>query len=288
MEFEKSGSRDPNALEHEQSIQPLDSVKRSPWKRLNYLLNVVKELQPEAVDAFARNLELRYGSLVESPTVEDSQIGLEDLIPEMTLLLKYPVLALNNLNYFLQLLELPEGTDWTNDKLEVPIRIFNRAFLVPKYNNVQVLTETIGREDGIRVYKEYVTRFVDDWVSSEPERHSTLEEMRQDWLKDDEDNPGLVRQVGTVEDGKVVVRKDNCLWADSLVDLPDTELKYLVCCYGDFTSIRVYNRSFALTMEQTVAAGDHYCDVVVHDTRIDNDLKHPSKDFFDSIGPLDE
>ncbi|MHA2134337.1 MAG: L-2-amino-thiazoline-4-carboxylic acid hydrolase [Candidatus Thorarchaeota archaeon] len=288
MQFERYGSYDPNALKHEQDMQPLEFAKRSTWKRMNFLLNVVKEQRPDALDALAKNLELKYGSLVDSSLVHDTDITLSDLIPDMMLLLEYPVLALNNLNYFLQLLELPDDVDWMKDEFKVTTRTYNRAFLIPKYNNVQVLTETIGREDGIKLYKEYITRFVDDWVSEEPERHTTLEEMRRDWLEDNDDNPGWVRVVGSVENGRVIVRKDNCLWADSLVDLPDAELKYLVCCYGDFTSIKINNKSFALTMEHTVAAGDPFCDVVVHDTKVKSDLDHPSKEYFESIWPMEE
>jgi hypothetical protein len=34
--------------------------------------------------------------------------------------------------------------------------------------------------------------------------------------------------------------------------------------------------------------GDPYCSCIFHDTRIDWDLKHPPKEFWDSIWPLHE
>ena len=41
-------------------------------------------------------------------------------------------------------------------------------------------------------------------------------------------------------------------------------------------------------MDHTIAEGDPYCSCVVHDTRIDWNLTHPSKEYWDSIWPLQE
>jgi hypothetical protein len=38
-----------------------------------------------------------------------------------------------------------------------------------------------------------------------------------------------------------------------------------------------------LTMEHTIAQGDQYCSRVLHDTRVDWNLKHPPKEFWDNI-----
>jgi hypothetical protein len=77
---------------------------------------------------------------------------------------------------------------------------------------------------------------------------------------------------------------ENCLWIEALTDLDDSELKYLVCCYGDYQSAQHhYNQHIILTMEHTIAQGDPYCSRVLHDTREDWDLRHPQKEFWDNL-----
>ena len=93
---------------------------------------------------------------------------------------------------------------------------------------------------------------------------------------------------GLINEGKYFYRNDNCLWVDALKDLPDSELKYYVCCYGDYQGAKDLNENIILTMEHTIAQGDPYCSRVLHDTRFDWDLRHPSKHFWDSISPLEK
>ena len=65
--------------------------------------------------------------------------------------------------------------------------------------------------------------------SDQPAKAPLSELMRRKVLKE--------RKIffwGEVEDGRVVIRKDSCPWDDAVDDITDRELKYLVCCYGDF------------------------------------------------------
>ncbi len=67
--------------------------------------------------------------------------------------------------------------------------------------------------------------------------------------------------------------------------LPDQELKYYVCCYGDYEYARSYGENIVLTMEHTIAEGAPYCSRVLHDTRVDWKLEHPPKEFWDNFNP---
>ncbi|MHA2246357.1 MAG: hypothetical protein ACXADY_15560 [Candidatus Hodarchaeales archaeon] len=80
----------------------------------------------------------------------------------------------------------------------------------------------------------------------------------------------------------------NCTWVEALEEFPDSELKYLVCCYGDYEGVKMRDESLILTMEHTIAQGDPYCSRVVHDTRVDYDLRHPPKKFWDNLRPEGE
>ena len=115
-----------------------------------------------------------------------------------------------------------------------------------------------------------------------------MEEFREARIPREGDSPniGWVIVQGVIKDGKFPQRKDTCMWHDAIKELPDTELRYLAACYGDFQGYNNNNENFMLTMEHTIVEGDPYCSCVLHDTRIDNSLEHPPKEFFDNMWPL--
>ena len=78
------------------------------------------------------------------------------------------------------------------------------------------------------------------------------------------------------------------MWADAIEDLADAELKYLAACYGDFQGYNNSNEHFILTMKHTVVEGYPYCDCIVHDIRVNKDLTHPPREFFDNMWPVQD
>jgi hypothetical protein len=160
--------------------------------------------------------------------------------------------------------------------------------LHPAYYNLLVLTETLDREDAIALYKKFVTHYIRDRRDPERITYDNLETAFTKAIEPKEIPSEWVVVRGMIGDGKYAYRNDNCLWIDAIEDLPDSELKYYVCCYGDYESSKIYHDSVILTMEHTIAQGDPYCSRVLHDTRVDWDLKHPPKDFWDSMKPENE
>ena len=204
---------------------------------------------------------------------------------------KYKQLAINSLNYLLRLLELKSDADWLNN-VKVPKGNFYRSFLIPRYQNVRILSETIGREEAIRLYKIYRTEHAKIATREDQRnRFDTLDDLRDDDFQEDlsDSNHGWVRIEGIVKNGKFVYRKDSCLYAEAMKDYPDNDFKFLAACYYDFEGTTIqWNKHFILTMDHAIAKGDPYCSCVVHDTRVDWDLTHPSKEYWDSIWPLQE
>lgn len=284
MKFRMSGIPEPNALEIPRKIQPISFAKRSPLTRLNLLLNHIKKSNPKIYSEYVLNLQVKYDNLARLDIIAGKNIDISSHIAEFDQLKVHPSLASSNLNYFLQVLQLPDSVDLENDTVEVSQRNQLRSVLCPKYQNLLVLTETMDRKDAIEIYKIYHDEFAGDGQSSQKNQYETLEEFAARWNPEsDKANPGLIRILSEVVDGKLYLRKDNCLWNDAIADLEDSEVKYYVCCYGDFDAPRRANRNFVLTMERTIIEGHSYCDSVFHDTRINKNLSHPSEEFFDKM-----
>ncbi|MHA1902602.1 MAG: L-2-amino-thiazoline-4-carboxylic acid hydrolase [Candidatus Thorarchaeota archaeon] len=284
MKFRKHGVPDPTALDLMREVQPMEFAKRSPLRRLDYLLGIIKKNKPKALTNFVINLQQRYEDLVEKDLVKKKAIDISSLIANFDLLKEFPKLASSNLNYYLHVLQPPEDADWDNETLEVSQRNELRAFLCPKYQNLLALTKTIDREEAIELYKIYHDKLMIEIKSQQEDRFESLQELATQWNEEDaKKNPGLVRVISNVEDGKLFLRKDTCLWNDALEDLEDLELKYYVCCYGDYQSIKHVNKHFVMTMAHTIVEGHAYCDCVFHDTRINKEINHPPKEFFENI-----
>ncbi|MHA1950150.1 MAG: L-2-amino-thiazoline-4-carboxylic acid hydrolase [Candidatus Thorarchaeota archaeon] len=282
MKYHLAGIPDDQALDRLQELDEIDKVILSPLKRLDNLLEIVKKYSPKSVSEYASKLESRFESLVKKDYVKLKGIDMGKNLSELPHIKEFPVLAASALNYLLGALKLSEEDNWS-DKIEVVQRDYLRSFLSSRYYNLLVLTETIDRAKAIEIYKEHFERINEKRLEESEERYQNLDELSKDTRNSETGDPGWMRIVGEVVDGTILVRKDTCLWADAMQEYPDSELKFLVCCYGDYTSIRSANKHFALTMEHSIAGGHSYCDCVIHDTRINDKLEHPSDEFFASL-----
>ncbi|NPE08971.1 MAG: hypothetical protein GNW80_11875 [Asgard group archaeon] len=286
MKFQKYGKLIPKILDKEVEIQPIDFALKSPIKRLNYLLGLIKEKNPGVFSKYVKNLEMKYQSLVSEDILSDIDFNLEEYLTDFDILKEYLELAKYNLIYFLQILQLSKNDDWIKEEVKVLQKNYLRSFLIPKYYNLQTLTETISRIEAIQLYKINVTKFINDNLSPNRKTFDSMVEFKEYFERDKKEiTIGWIGILSEVENGKFYFRKDNCLWAEALTDLPDNELKYMVCCYGDFqaAATRGSNSNFILTMEQTIVEGDPYCDCIYHDTNIDWDSTHPPKEFWDDL-----
>ena len=289
MEVFKSGSYHISDLDNLQELQPLEFAKKTVLKRLNYLIGFIKKEKPEILPNFVSKLndkfvKLSHGSYIDENITEEININ-NDFIH----LKVYPDLIYNCLNYYIQLLDINTAKDWTKDKFEVPNKNHIQSFLYHRYYNALVLTETIERNQAVQFFKDYINAYVRS-ISSERAKYETLEEFRNVRIPQEDDPPNIGWEVvhGIIKKGKYPQRKDTCMWDDAIKELPDTELRYLAACYGDFQSYNNNNENFILTMSHTIVEGYPYCDCIVHDIRINDDLTHPPKEFFDNLWPLYE
>ena len=290
MEFRKMRVYNPNSLNIQKEIQPLEFARESPLKRLDYLIGFLKKNKPEIMPVFVQKLEKRYEEIAKEDYVERKDFDVDTKMSDFPNLEEFPQLAKNNLNYFLSLLEISSDIDWVKEKVKTSQRNYFRSFLGPKYNNVEILTSVVDREEAIQLYKIYITEYILSFNKDSEDSVDSLDSLWEKYFKgyeDDESESWVVIQ-SKPSNGKLIFRKDVCLWADSLDDFPDSEFKYLICCYGDFQGAKRENKHFIYTMKHTIAKGDPYCSCVFHDTRIDWDLTHPPKEFWNEIWPLHE
>ncbi len=285
MKFVKTGKHKPDVLDRLVEIKPLEEAQ-DRLRRANYLLAFVRERTPEVYQKYVDNLLAKYRSLLEDERKNASLSGLDELLSDYPNMSEHLEFARAFLNYFLQVLRIPTDTDM--EKFEVVNKNYFQSWSYLSYHNLLVLTETIGRAEAITLYKKFITHF--NLENRDPNRKTidNLEALFAKAIEPQEVPSDWVVIRGMIANGKYAFRNENCILIESSKDLPDSELKYYTCCYGDYEKFKDYHDSIILTMEHTLAQGDPYCSRVLHDTRVDWDLQHPPKSFWDSMKPENE
>ncbi|TFG96658.1 hypothetical protein E4H12_10560 [Candidatus Thorarchaeota archaeon] len=287
MKFYRTGEFKENVLDATVEINPKEQAPEFVLKKLDYLLGFLHERSPDNIDAFAKNLEKQYKKLTKSDYISDKNVDLSDLLTEYENLAEYASLTHAAMNYYFQVLDISDESAW-DENIVVVNRNYHQAFLHHRYYSLLTLIETVGREEAIGLWKRFITQFIiDDRIPRETPFVDLETLFAERMATIDEDNPSdwvMIR--GMIAEGKYAYRNDNCFWVEALEDLPDSEIKYYVCCYGDYEGARDYDERIVLTMEHTIAQGDPYCSRVMHDTRVDFDLRHPPKEFWDNMWPV--
>ena len=285
-EFIRKGEILPDALEMQVDVKPVEHARLGALNRLDFLLTLVQEEYPDEFPSFVEGLEKKYQAMAKKDVIAETGIDLNEVIAEFPLLLRYSSLARDYFNFFLQTYNLPDDWNQEEDQAKVMSRNQIRSFLLPRYYNLQTLIETIGREAAVPLYKKNISLFRENNPPEEKREYKSMESLFEAWQEPRPEPTGWMIVFGLVGEGKLAYKNENCLWVDALADLPDAEMKYLICCYGDYQGAKAfYDDSIILTMEHTIAEGDAYCSRVMHDTRVDWNLQHPPKEFWDEMEP---
>jgi hypothetical protein len=285
MKFVTTGKYREDTLERLVEIDPLKEVQNR-FKQMNYFLGFIKERFPEVFPEYVNSLIAKYQDLLEDERKKSNPPDLDELLVENPQMKDNLELSRLVLNYLLQILQLPAETKL--EKVKVVNRNYFKSWSHHNYYNLLVLTETMGTAEAIALYKRFVTHHT--LTERDPNRETFDVETIYARAIEPKETPSDWEIVHTmIGDGKYAFRNDTCVFLNAIgEDLPDTELKYYVCCYGDYEKFKNYHDSMVLTMEHTIAQGDPYCSRVLHDTRVDWDLRHPPKSFWDSMKPETE
>ena len=286
MKFVKTGKYRQDTLERSIEINSLEEAQNR-LKRMNYFLGFIRERNPDIFPEYINKLIAKYQGLLEDERRKANPPDLDELVSENPHMKEHLELTRLVLNYILQILRLPAEAKLGKNK--VVNRNYFKSWSHHNYSNLLVLTETLDRKDAIDLYKKFVTHHT---LENRDPKRKTVDSVKIIYEKaiEPKEEPSDWEIVHTmIGDGKYAFRNDTCVFLNAIGDdLPDTELKYYVCCYGDYEKFKNYHDSIILTMEHTIAQGDPYCSRVLHDTRVDWDLHHPPKSFWDSMKPENE
>lgn len=284
MKYIQTGEFIPNALDLLMEVEPRG---RTQWllRRFNHELWFIRSQREEDFAEYISRLEAHFRKLATSDYGSELSPGLDKLLLDMAFLQEYPELVRHFFSFHLQELGLADVRDWLEDRIPVSQVNAYRSTLLPACHNLLVLTETIGREEAFKIYKRFVTDYVMDRQKDREDAFENIEALYRRSSEPTSDPMGWVCMHGLLSDGRYAYKNMNCIWVEALSDFDDADIKYHICCYGDYQGAKSWNRHFILTMEHTIAQGDPYCSRVVHDPRVDWSLKHPPESFWEQMKP---
>ncbi|MCY3412431.1 MAG: hypothetical protein INQ03_12410 [Candidatus Heimdallarchaeota archaeon] len=281
MKFYRTGYRRDNFLSEQTTIKPVDQMDEILFTRFNYFIGFIKNnLNLERVIKYFRELADRFYSLCDNAVYYDLDHFLAS---------EHQELLDAAYSYYLHLLgisKLPKS----GEEYEINMKQMIEAWLFPSYYLLETLSNTIGREYAIDLFKTYISNYHEDHPSPGREKFKNLECFLSDKLSGDTSSSIWEINHTMLEEGKYAFKNLNCpTCADTMVSLPDIEFRYLVACYGDFGAFTAnLGDHIQLTMEHTIIKGDSYCSRVLHDTKISTNLWHPPKEFWDNFEPGSE
>lgn len=282
MKYVRIGEYQENALERIEKYEASDFLTKGILKRIDLILNLIVEEFPKELDNYVSNLMEIYEVLLKKTNVLEESFS-EILLEDESMLKQYPDLMKYIVSYYLQNLNI-DFLDQLTNELKITQRNHFRSFLLPRYNNLTALIKTLGREKAVKFYKRFITLF---YIQMEKPPNRNFVNLTEHYHKVSQRTAtpsDWITIFGLMDNGKYFYINENCLWVEALADIEDSELLYLICCYGDYQNAqRFYNKYIILTMEHTIAQGDPYCSRVLHDTREDWDLRHPEKEFWDNL-----
>ncbi|NHJ48992.1 MAG: hypothetical protein FK733_14495 [Asgard group archaeon] len=287
MKFIQTGTFRENYLEENTTIKIIEQIDSMMLNKLDYLIGFLKNEKPEVVTNYVKNLIKKYQGLAIEDFWGNSSSEIKKVYSKFNNLKQYPDLQKTSLNYLIHLFQLKDAKAWETTEKEISRKALIQAWIFPSYYSLQTLSETIDRKEAVKFFKRYITNFYIEHPPPRRDKFVDLEKRFADRTTGDTTSSEWVIVHTMLEEGKYAFKNKNCpTLVDAMKELPDVELKYLVSCYGDYAKFRAFtNDSIILTMEHTIMEGYPYCSRVMHDTRVDYNLRHPPTEFWDNLEP---
>jgi hypothetical protein len=274
-----------------ESMKPLDKAEEFILRRLNCLLEYVLVRNPEVYYDFLTLLNQETKKLIHKEYSKFETYTIKKMVSKYINFRDQLEMVIQQFRYYAQNLGVNEKQFNENEEIQVSLEQFTQSVVFSEYLWVSSLANLIGKEEAGMMYRGAIERYVIKYDTGNIPHYDTLEEMRDAFLKfTDSGALGRLRVSSNVENGVWIFRCDNCEKVEALGDISglDRDILHSVQCSADYQVTRLFNDNFVMTRSHTIAKGDPYCDWVYHDLRYDKKLEHPSKEFMDSIWPVEK
>jgi len=283
MKIEVYNVCNPNA---KVKVNPIECVKQA-FVETDVILKILGHIRPEIKTEYISSLKKRLVEAIKNSHIDSALFDFNEMGKELEVLNEYSELQEMILQLVCKYLALPEDYRPGLEKIEVLSLNNVKAEARPSYYRVKALTDVLGKDAGIQLWKEIVNRkLFEERTENEGAKsggrevsaREVLERAIKRWTEN-----GLADFAAAIfDDHKVLFRFDRCLIAEALKDFNDSDVAYLATCFVGEVGVNI-GRTMRLRRTQTLHHGD-FCDEFYWDIEFYTDPDQPSLEFTRKMG----
>ncbi|UCE09145.1 MAG: L-2-amino-thiazoline-4-carboxylic acid hydrolase [Candidatus Thorarchaeota archaeon] len=237
--------------------------------------------EPEILDDFLTKVKTSYTNELENTSFVLSEVGFDRISDDQSILGSHHKIKDLGLQVIMKYIPLEEGYTLTQDKVQIRYVDYLRAKHMLLYHRIVALVETLGREDGIEIFKAFV-QFWGKEAAKKQVRTVTLREARKSFVEFWEKSNAFEFGVVDIDDDMFLAKFDKCVWYESMNHVEDQELAYYTVCYPGPRIGRHVNQNIWMRRSVTLFTGD-FCDELRWDRHVHDEPEQPAHEFSRNI-----
>jgi hypothetical protein len=245
------------------------------------MFEFVEKEHPEILKEFLEMLKGKYNEELKGTSYVVGDVGFDKIDADSTLLGSYPDFKEQGLKIIMKYIPLQEGYALKDESQTIRWIDYCRAKYTLHYHLIVVLTELLGRDEGITAFKNFV-EFWGEQLSDRPKGKHTIEEVRENRVKAWSTGGGMEFGVVDVGEAAFLAKFDRCVSHESMKHVADPELAYYVVCYPGARLLEYVHENISMRRTQTLFTAD-FCDELRWDRHIHPDMKQPSLEFSEKL-----
>ncbi|MGY5853041.1 MAG: hypothetical protein RTU92_05695, partial [Candidatus Thorarchaeota archaeon] len=248
---------------------------RGRLARVEQILEFLNQSRSDLAEGFKETLQQKLVGNMSDSKIDVSIEEYRTIAGDYPLIIKNSSLIDSIITFMIGQLDLPESFTTEMEKVDVSLLSVERGENLVTFYAVQTLVELTDRETGIKLYKDIV-----DYLGRNAE-HRDLKDFREarvKWVDGMANSGGFAFAVHDIDEDMFLAKFDRCVVYESLKDMCDPELGYLVTCYTGMTIGQHRDWCVRMRRTQTLFSGK-FCDELYWNRHVHDDPEQPSLEF---------
>lgn len=250
---------------------------------MNSVIKYLTEFKPEFVEDYIQHLVKRIKNAIDSIEKKNGYYDFE-IKESFEFLDKYPDLRKLIQKFLLAHVNPMKKSPKDSKKYLAYGFNHSMAFRRISYHRVKSFAELLGKEEGVKLYTEILTRMIEEANKKHPEKDDITnkkycERAIKSWCE-----YGMADFASCeLDEHMTVFRFDSCFAHEVLKDFNDPDIAYYASCYGADLPVFNEGRIIKVRRAQTLHHAD-FCDELYWDARVHDNPEQPSPEFTKKIG----
>ncbi len=251
-------------------------------QEMELMLDYIEINLPEILVPFTKQVVSRYKVELDGKSFVLSDVGLDRLENDQSLLSNYS--HLKDLALAMIMRYIPfKGYSLSSEEVYIRWLDFLRPKYRLRYHRITVLVDIMGREPGIKFFKDFVEFWGEEIAKKLKGTHS-YEHVRENRVKTWKEGNAMEFAIVDVSEAAFLGKFDKCISHESMKHVEDQELAYYSVCYPAPRLLEYAHENISMRRTQTLFTAD-FCDELRWDRNVHDEPEQPSLEFSRKLVP---